>query len=331
MPNSVYFFSLIIGGLVLIGLGANLLVASTENISKKYNISGFVSSFIFIGLATSSPEILISILSSLEGKGNIAIGNALGSNIANMAFVFALTILLFNSINSEKNKILSKEVVGFSFRKPSLYLILVILSIAIYPVLYNGIVEFYEGIFLLSFFIILFYLYKKYCYSNGDVIENSKYISGLRIFSILIAGLAFLLIGTKIFLTGSTGVAKSFGISDYVIGLSIAAIGTSLPELASSIESARKKSFDFIIGNILGSNIFNIAIVVGIVGILDNNLPGKSLSITHINRDMVMMFITMIGFYYIIKNYNQYITKILCLALLISFTLYQFNLYGISI
>jgi cation:H+ antiporter len=324
MPNSVYLFSLIIGGLVLIGWGANLLVASTENISKKYNVSRFMSSLIFIGLATSSPEILISILSSLEGKGNIAIGNALGSNIANISFVFALTILLFNSINSEKNKILSKEAIGF-------FIILVILSIFIYPVLYDGIVEFYEGIFLLSFFIILFYLYKKYCYSNGDVIENSKYISGLRIFSILIAGLAFLLIGTKIFLIGSTGVAKSFGISDYVIGLSIAAIGTSLPELASSIESARKKRFDFIIGNILGSNIFNITIVVGIVGILDNNLPGKSLSITHINRDMLMMFITMIGFYYIIKNYNQYITKILCLALLISFTLYQFNLYGINI
>jgi cation:H+ antiporter len=324
MPNSVYLFSLIIGGLVLIGLGANLLVTSTENISKKYNISGFISSFIFIGIATSSPEILISILSSLEGKGNIAIGNALGSNIANIALVFALTILLFNSINSEKNKILSKEVFV-------LYLILVILSIVIYPVLHDGIVEFNEGISLLFLFILLFIFYKNKYYSNGDIIENSKYISGLRIFSILIAGLAFLLIGTKIFLIGSTGVAKSFGISDYVIGLSIAAIGTSLPELASSIESARKKRFDFIIGNILGSNIFNIAIVVSIVGILDNNLPGKSLSITHINRDMVMMFITMIGFYYIIKNYNQYITKILCLALLISFTLYQFNLYGISI
>ena len=324
MPNSVYLFSLIIGGLVLIGWGANLLVASTENISKKYNISHFMSSLVFIGLATSSPEILISILSSLEGKGNIAIGNALGSNIANISFVFALTILLFNSINSEKNKILSQEAIGF-------FIILIILSIFIYPVLYDGIVEFYEGIFLLFLFILLFIFYKNKYYSNGDISENSKHISGLRVFSILIAGLAFLLIGTKIFLTGSTGVAKSFGISDYVIGLSIAAIGTSLPELASSIESARKKSFDFIIGNILGSNIFNIAIVVGIVGILENNLPGRSLSITHINRDMVMMFITIIGFYYIIKNYNQYITKILCLALLISFTLYQFNLYGISI
>ena len=322
MSNLVYLYLII--GLTLISYGANLLVASTDGISKKYNISGFVSSFIFIGIATSSPEILISILSSLEGRGNIAIGNALGSNIANIAFVFALTILLFNSINSEKNKILSKEVFV-------LYLILVILSIVIYPVLHDGIVEFNEGISLLFLFILLFIFYKNKYYSNGDIIENSKYISGLRIFSILITGLAFLLIGTKIFLIGSTGVAKSFGISDYVIGLSIAAIGTSLPELASSIESARKKRFDFIIGNILGSNIFNIAIVIGIVGILDNNLPSKSLSIIDIIRDMFMMFITMIGFYYIIKNYNQYITKILCLALLISFTLYQFNLYGISI
>ena len=323
MPNSVYLFSLIIGGLVLIGWGANLLVASTENISKKYNISHFISSFIFIGIATSSPEILISVLSSLEGKGNIAIGNALGSNIANISFVFALTFLLFNSINSERNKILSKEVIGF-------FGILVILSIFIYLILLDGIVTTSESTFLLSFFVILFYLYKKYYYLNVDMIENQKYISGLIILSSLIFGLILLLIGTKIFLDSSIDIAKSFGISDYVIGLSITAIGTSLPELASSIESARKKNFDFIIGNILGSNIFNIAIVISIVGIIDNHLT-EALSKTDIQRDIIMMLITMAGFYIIIKNYNQYITKILCLVLLLTFTFYQFNLYGISI
>ena len=162
------------------------------------------------------------------------------------------------------------------------------------------------------------------------MIASQTYISGLRIFSLLTGGLILLLLGTKIFLYSSIDIAKSFGISDYVIGLSITAIGSSLPELASSIESARKKHFDFIIGNILGSNIFNIAIVISIVGIIDNNLS-EALSITYINRDIIMMLITTVGFYIIIKNYNQYITKILCLALLISFTLYQFNLYGISI
>ena len=109
-----------------------------------------------------------------------------------------------------------------------------------------------ESVILLFVFIILLYFYKKYFYSNEDIITNQTYISGLRIFSLLIAGLALLLFGTEIFLYSSIDIAKSFGISDYVIGLSITAIGSSLPELASSIASARKKHFDFIIGNILG-------------------------------------------------------------------------------
>ena len=321
MSNLVYLYLII--GLALVSYGANLLVSSTDSISKKYNISGFISRFIFIGIATSSPEILISILSSLEGKGNIAIGNALGSNIANIAFVFALTILLFNSINSEKNKILSKEVSGFFF-------ILIALSVFIYFILGNGIVTINESVILLFVFVLSLYIYKKYFYLNTDIILSQKYISGLRIFGLLTTGLILLLLGTKIFLDSSIDIAKSFGISDYVIGLSITAIGSSLPELASSIESARKKRFNFIIGNILGSNIFNIAIVISIVGIIDNNLS-EALSITYINRDIIMMLITTVGFYIIIKNYNQYITKILCLVLLLSFTFYQFNLYGISI
>ena len=321
MSNLVYLYLII--GLTLVGYGANLLVSSTDSISKKYNISGFISSFIFIGIATSSPEILISILSSLEGRGNIAIGNALGSNIANIAFVFALTILLFNSINSEKNKILSKEETGF-------FSILIALFVLIYFFLIDGIITIKESVILLSVFVISLYIYKKYLYSNGDMIASQTYISGLRIFSLLTGGLILLLLGTKIFLDSSINIAKSFGISDYVIGLSITAIGSSLPELASSIESARKKHFDFIIGNILGSNIFNIAIVISIVGILDNNLS-EALSITYIDRDIIMMLITMLGFYIIIKNYNQYITKILCLVLLLSFTFYQLNLYGISV
>ena len=200
----------------------------------------------------------------------------------------------------------------------------------VYFILINGIITINESVILLSVFAISLYIYKKYLYSNDDMARNQTYISGFRIFSLLIFGLILLLFGTQIFLDSSIDIAKSFGISNYVIGLSITAIGSSLPELASSIESARKKHFDFIIGNILGSNIFNIAIVISIVGILDDTLS-EALSITYINRDIIMMLITTLGFYIIIKNYNQYITKILCLVLLFSFTFYQFNLYGISI
>ena len=160
----------------------------------------------------------------------------------------------------------------------------------------------------------------------------SKKISliGVLAFISLIFGLFLLLIGTNIFLDNSITIAKSFGLTDYVIGLSITAIGTSIPELASSIESARKKNFDFIVGNILGSNIFNIAIVISIVGFLDNGLS-HALSELYVIRDIAMILITTLGFYIIIKNYNQYLTKILCLVLLFSYILYQFNLYGINI
>lgn len=321
MSSLVYLYLII--GLLFISYGANLLVTSTENISQKFNISRFISSFIFIGIATSSPEILISIFTSLEGKGNIAIGNALGSNIANISFVFALTILFFGSRFSKNNKILSKETVGF-------LIILLLLSILIYPILIDGIVTLNDAIILLLFFVISFYFYKKYFYTNVRMNINKNFISSLLTFISLIFGLALLLIGTKIFLESSINIAESFGVPDYVIGLSITAIGTSLPELASSIESARQKNIDFIIGNILGSNIFNIAIVISIVGIIDDNLY-QSLSEKDVIRDMLMILITTAGFYIIIKNYNQYITKILCSLLLFSFVIYQFSLYGINI
>lgn len=321
MSSLVYLYLII--GLVLISYGANVLVSSTEDISKKFNISKFISSFIFIGLATSSPEIFISIISSLEGKGNIAIGNALGSNIANIALVFALTILLFGSNITEKNKILSKEIKGFM-------IIALLLSILVYPVLIDGTVSKNESASLLLFFVISFYFYNKYFYSNGGMKINQKHIHGVLVFISLIFGLFLLLIGTNIFLDNSITIAKSFGLTDYVIGLSITAIGTSIPELASSIESARKKNFDFIVGNILGSNIFNIAIVISVVGIIDNHLT-QTLSIIDVMRDILMILITTAVFYIIIKNYNQYITKMLCSLLLLSFVLYQFNLYGINI
>ena len=322
MPSLVYLYLIV--GLLLISYGANLLVTTTENISKKFNISHFISSFIFIGIATSAPEIFISIISTFDGKGNIAIGNALGSNIANISLVFALTFLLFSSRVIKNNKILSIETKFF-------IIIVLILSILIYPILKDGIVTATDSITLLIFFVLSYYFYKKYFYLDiVDVGENHEHISKLHIYIGLVTGLALLISGTKIFLYSSINIAESFGIPDYVIGLSITAIGTSLPELASSIESARKKNFDFIIGNILGSNIFNIAIVISIVGIIDNHLT-EALSKVDIQRDIIMMLITMAGFYIIIKNYNQYITKILCLALLLTFTFYQFNLYGISI
>ena len=324
MTTSVLLFFIL--GLALISYGANIIVTSTENISKKYNISYFLSSFIFIGLATSSPEIFISIVSSIDGKSNIAIGNALGSNIANVSLVFALSYLFFRKDELTSNRIINKELQGFM-------ILLIITSLIIIPLLIDGIIIFNESLLLLSTFFILLYLFKKNYYTGNIEFDNSisnKYMSGVRILITLLFGLSVLLVGTEIFLNSSISFAKHMGISDYIIGLSITAIGTSIPELASSIESARKKNFDLIIGNILGSNIFNIAIVISISGLF-TLIPSKPLHIMDLSRDMIMILITMASFYIIIKNYNYLATKTLCVLLLILFTAYQISLYGINI
>lgn len=320
--STLLFFIL---GIALISYGANILVSSTENISEKYDISYFISSFIFIGLATSSPEIIISILSSLDGKSNIAIGNALGSNIANVALVFALSYLFLTRSDLPLNKKIDQETYGF-------ILFLIIISLLMIPLLNDGIFTSTESIVLITAFIVLMALYKKFYYSNESGSKktiSNNHQSGFMIALATIIGFALLLIGTEIFLANSISIAKYFGVTDYVIGLSITAVGTSIPELASSIESARKKNIDFIIGNILGSNIFNFTIVISAAGLI--SLAQEPLLMSDLIRDMIMILITLICFYIIIKNYNYMSTKFLCISLLVLFVIYQISLYEINI
>ena len=320
--STLLFFIL---GIALISYGANILVSSTENISEKYDISYFISSFIFIGLATSSPEIIISILSSLDGKSNIAIGNALGSNIANVALVFALSYLFLTRSDLPLNKKIDQETYGF-------ILFLIIISLLMIPLLNDGILTSTESIVLITTFIVLMALYKKFYYSNESGSKktiSNNHQSGFMIALATIIGFALLLIGTEIFLANSISIAKYFGVTDYVIGLSITAVGTSIPELASSIESARKKNIDFIIGNILGSNIFNFTIVISAAGLI--SLAQEPLLMSDLIRDMIMILITLICFYIIIKNYNYMSTKFLCISLLALFVIYQISLYEINI
>jgi len=323
---TITVFLLFVVGLALISYGANVLVTSTENISKKYNISYFLSSFIFIGLATSSPEIFISIISSLDGKSNIAIGNALGSNIANIAFVFAISYLFLKKDILSVNRFIDRETYGFMF-------ILIIISMLVFLILKDGTISVNEAILLIISFFILVFLYKKLVYQdskNYTKTSSEDLQSNASVFTNLVFGLLTLLVGTELLLNSSIIVAKHYGISNYVIGLSITAIGSSIPELASSIESARKKNIDFIIGNILGSNIFNFAIVISLAGLFTSELP-KPLYITDLLRDIIMILITMMGFYIIIKNHNYLFSKVLCTLLLGLFTMYQISLYGISL
>ena len=321
MSNAIFLYFIL--GLALIGFGANYLVSSTEKLSKQFNISRFISSFIFIGLATSSPEILISILSSLGNNPNIALGNALGSNIANIALVFAISILLIKVSEINFKQALNKEIIGF-------FIFLIVITLVTFIILMKESLSRLDSILLIVSLFPLFYLYKKYFYINNDTkaMDDGSKGSLSNIIFLFFVGLISLLVGTELFLNSSIEIAKRIGISDYVVGLSITAVGTSLPELAASIEAVRKKHIDFVVGNILGSNIFNITLVIGLAGLIS---PGDIVLQGDVYRDMIMISITTLALYIIIKNYNWQITKILSLSLIVLFFAYQFSLYGISL
>ncbi len=312
-------YLLFLFGLTLITIGANLLVKYTEIISRDLNISYFFSSLIFIGLATSSPEIFISILSSINDNSNIAIGNALGSNIANIALVFSVSLLFIKLSNNSFTDVFSRE-------KGAFLIYLFIITILLFPIFADGQVNLIDSIFLVTTFLIFLIIIRiKYfnnIASNEEVSKGNTVINFIALmFSILI-----LLFGTQIFLNNAEIIAFSFGVPNYIIGLSITAIGTSIPELAAGIESARKGNIDFIIGNILGSNIFNIVLVMGLVGVLDYN-PMYNIEFSESIRDIVMIIFTTLLLIVISKNYNVYLSRFVNIMLLATFIIYQMNLY----
>ena len=307
-----------IAGIVLIALGASIVVNYTERISVTLNISYFISSLLFIGIATSAPEIFISILSSLDQKSNIAIGNALGSNIANIGFVFALS-LLFMKIKPTTFK------EGFNHEEKFFLKFLLFLYVLILYLLLDGVITLFDSSVLLMTMLVFLFLYKVSFTETFSPNKNKLGDKFIKLLFFLFIGLSILLLGTEFFLEGAVNIATKIGISDYVIGLSITAIGTSIPELAASIESIRKKKIDFLIGNILGSNIFNIVLVMGIIGFIDTS--STALSKNEVYRDIFMIFLTTLILIIIRKNYNVISTRLMNIILLLLFVSYQYSLY----
>ena len=305
-------------GLILIATGASIVVNNTEKLSATLNISYFMSSLLFIGIATSAPEIFISILSALDQRSNIAIGNALGSNIANIAFVYSIALLFLKIESTTFEKNLNNE--------ESFFLkFLILLSLALLYLLSDGIIDLQDSLILVLSLILFLILYKimsgKKNHHTAD--ESKNKITKVSFF--LFFGLLILLAGTEIFLEGAVNIAARIGISDYIIGLSITAIGTSIPELAASIESIRRKRIEFLFGNILGSNIFNILLVIGIIGFID--ISSDALSRNDVYRDILMIFFTTLMLIIMRKNYNVLSTRLINIILLLSFVLYQYSLY----
>lgn len=250
----------LLGGLLLILVGANALTDGASSVAKRFNISPLVIGLTIVAFGTSAPELTVSIVSALKGSADMAIGNVVGSNIFNTLMIVGCTAAIV-PIGMNKGT-LSKEI-------PLCILASVVLFICGNDVLINGATEntisSSDGMLLLCFFLI-FLSYTFAIARNGNGGEEETKIKMMPIWKsvlFIVGGLLGLIYGGQFFVNGASGIARSLGVSESIIGLTLVAGGTSLPELATSVVAALKKNPEMAIGNVIGSNLFNIFFVLG--------------------------------------------------------------------
>ena len=231
-----------------------MLVKGSVSIAQRLRISTLIVGLTVVSFATSAPELFVSLQAALEGRTNIVFGNIIGSNIANIAFVLAVTAMIFRlNISSETYRI----------NYPFMLSISIMLSLFLY--FFNVISVVFGYVFVLILICFLAFLIKKATADRNDSSDNFEIQYSLTYsISFIILGILSLKYGADWLVEGTIYIAKIFSVSDRVIAVTVVAIGTSVPELATSIVGAFKKEEDLVVGNLIGSNIFNILAVLGI-------------------------------------------------------------------
>ena len=241
--------------------GAERFVHGAAAIAQNFGVSPLIIGLTVVGIGTSAPEILISVIAAYQGTPALAVGNALGSNITNIALVLGITAIVMPL--TVKSETLRREY-------PIMFIVMLV---SLVLVMDNHLGQL-DGLILISgLFVMLFWMIQQGKKQKRDPLEKEfekeiPDISTQKALLWFVIGLVLLIVSSRGLVWGSVNIAKAAGISDLVIGLTIVAIGTSLPELAASITSALKKEPDIAIGNIIGSNMFNLLVVFGIPGLM---------------------------------------------------------------
>lgn len=251
---------LFIAGMVLLIVGSNWLVDGASSLARRFNISDLVIGLTIVAFGTSSPELIVNLFASFNGNTDIAIGNVVGSNIFNTLAILGLTAIV--TPIAVKSTTVWKEI-------PFSILAVLVMAFMANDMLIDGkfkdIISRIDGFILLCFFSIFMAYTFALAKSSGPLKEvTTVEMSLLKAIIFIITGLAGLFFGGKFLVEGAVSIARFLGISEAVIGLTVVAAGTSMPELATSVVAAIKKKSDIAIGNVVGSNIFNIFFVLGI-------------------------------------------------------------------
>jgi len=306
-------------GFALLIWSADLFVDGASAVAQNLNVSPLLIGLVIVGFGTSAPEMLVAAFASADGAPGLAIGNALGSNITNISLVLGATALLVPL--HVHSGILKREMP-----------ILTGIMLVILAILWDGTLSLIDGIILaVGLFLVMGWLSKQAIKETGDPL-NQEFKDELPVAMpmpkaslTLLIGLLVLLGSSKLLVWGATNIAVELGISDLIIGLTIVAIGTSLPELAATIMSAYKKEHDIALGNIIGSNIFNMLGVLAIPALM---APGK-LPEGVLERDLpwtigltLLLFLMAYGF-----KSAGYLSRFKGAILLICFVAYETVLY----
>ena len=250
---------LLIVGLALVVLGADFLVDGASSIAKRFGVSDFVIGLTIVGMGTSAPELVVSFIGALQGNGDIAIGNVVGSNIFNVFMILGATALILPMNITPMNR--KKDI------PLNIAITLIFIALGMSRTLFgigDDVLGRLDGAILLVLFAAYIYMCFRFDTANQtESNENEKVIKPSLAAVLIVAGLAGLVFGGRMFVNSATSIAKMLNISDKLIAITILAGGTSMPELVTCIVAAFKKKGQLALGNILGSNVFNILLILG--------------------------------------------------------------------
>ena len=275
----------IVVGLVLLVWSADRFVDGAVGVAQFFGMSTFLIGMIIVGFGTSAPEMVVSVLSAMNNSPQLALGNAYGSNIANIALILGTTALIAPVV--VKKQAMVRDIP-----------ILMAMTALTVVLLMDGNVSFVDGVVLLLAFVavttfnILAELHEKRKRKKAKLADNAdenspaEKVSIVKSLAWLFVGLALLIGSSRMLVWGAIYMAHALGVSDLLIGLTIVAVGTSLPELASSIAAARRGENDLAVGNVIGSNVFNTLVVVGIAAVI---APIKAMDPEVMSRDVPIM------------------------------------------
>lgn len=250
---------LLIVGLALVVLGADFLVDGASSIAKKFGVSDFVIGLTIVGMGTSAPEMVVSFIGAIQGNGDIAIGNVIGSNIFNVFMILGATALILPMDITPMNR--KKDI------PLNIAITLIFIALGMSRTLFgigDDVLGRLDGAILLVLFAAYIYMCFRFDTANQtESNENEKVIKPTLAAVLIVAGLAGLVFGGRMFVNSATSIAKMLNVSDKLIAITILAGGTSMPELVTCIVAAFKKKGQLALGNILGSNVFNILLILG--------------------------------------------------------------------